>query len=122
MAGGKSFDLAAIIPEALSYQDNALGGDGQSYEVLTRMLLSTESSIRVARAEQELMGILLKRGEMEKGEAERAEQLSEQVIAALIPGLPVERRRAIPLAARMEILNWWGREQSRKGPASPNRR
>lgn len=118
----KSFDLAGIIPEALSYTDNALGGDGLTYEVLTRMLLSTEAAIKVARAEQELMTILLKRGELEKGESERAEQLSGYVIATLIPGLPAERQRAIPLAARMEILSWWGREQAGKGVSFPNRR
>lgn len=113
----KSFDLAAIIPEPLTYRDSALGGDGQSYDVLTRMLLSTEAAIRVTRAEQELLGILSRKGDLAEGEAERVDQLSEQMIAALIPDLPAERRRAIPLAARLRITQWWATEQERRGPS-----
>lgn len=92
----------------MTFTDDAYGGDGTTYDVLTVDLLS-EDSIAALMREQRRMA--------QAFAAERSSEALEAVnrlIAILIPSMPPERIAAIPITFKARFVEFWQTEQ--QGP------
>lgn len=128
----KAFTFAELIPEPLTFKDEAFGGSGQIYAVRTGEMLSIQEVVELERAETNLKRALA--GENNTTEAiEQIEVMTDRLIALVIPDLPQDRRARIPFAYWMKFLEWWKGQQPepaqgeavaertlRRGRSSPN--
>lgn len=123
MANSKSFSFADLIPEALTYKDEVMGGDGAVYDVQVRDLLSTEALVQFMRIDKQVRDLDLAAG-VDDDDAKRIDGLTDQMLAILIPALPTARRQIIPLQLRMRFVEWWsaaqGDDAEGDGGAAPN--
>lgn len=107
----RGFRLSDLIPEPLTFTDDATGGDGTVYDVLTLDLLS----------EQGVSRMLLLQTRMMQGFAEEhpqeAMQAINELISILIPGMAQERIAAIPLTLKTHFFDWWQQQH----PKTPGR-
>ncbi len=107
----RGFRLSDLIPEPLSFTDNAVGGDGTVYDVLTLDLLS----------EQDVGRMLLLQTRMMQGFAEEhpqeAMQAINELISILVPAMASERIAAIPLTLKTHFFDWWQAQH----PKTPGR-
>ena len=106
---GAAFRLSDLVPDQMTVTDDAYGGDGSTYDVLTVDLLS-EDAISALMREQRRMaaGFAAERS----GEALEA---TNRLIAILIPTLPPERLASIPITFKARFIEFW-QEQQPKSP------
>jgi len=108
-----TFSLADLMPEPLTFTDDATGGDGCAHDVLSGALLSTADVAALTRLERESAAALA------KNDPNAADAAINRLIAVLIPTLPLERISAIPIVFKTKFLEWWRDQQpSPKPPAA----
>ena len=106
----KAFTFAELIPEPLTFKDEAFGGSGEIYAVRTGEMLSIQEVVALDRVETDLKRALA--GENNTSEAiEQIEIMTDRLITLVIPDLPEERRKRIPFAYWMRFLEWWKEQQ-----------
>jgi hypothetical protein len=97
----RDFRLSDLIPEPLTFTDDAYGGDGAVYDVLTADLLSEVDLAALTRLERRAAQAFAQE------RPEEALSAFNEMIALLIPALPRERLAAIPLAFKTRFLEFW---------------
>jgi len=105
-----SFGLADLIPEPLTFADNAEGGDGTIYDVKVGSLLSNQDIADLIRLEKESAASL------GKGDAAATDAMLNRIIAIIIPGMPAERVASIPIGLKSRLLEWWRNAQPEPPP------
>lgn len=105
----RSFSLADLVPEPLYFVDNAVGGDGTRYEVLTSELLSERDIATATRLDARIR-------QMQNDPAASLEALNDYM-QMLVPDMPRERVTAIPMAFKVRFMTWWSqKQQDANGP------
>jgi hypothetical protein len=97
----------------MTFVDDAHGGDGTTYAVLTADLLS-EDGIAALMREQRRMGELFAADQSEEALASM-----NRMLAILIPTLPPERLKAIPVTFKTKFLDFWQAEHPAADPKPP---
>ena len=119
-----SSDLTSLLPEPLTFRDNAFGGDGTEYDVLTWEHFGPQQIAVLKRLERRLTAnyTILAANVEELEEQQDLEVVAEKVendlnafLALIIPTMPVQRWPRIPYKWRYDFLQWWNAEQ----PAPP---
>ena len=102
---GAAFRLSDLVPDPMTFTDDAYGGDGTTHDVLTVDLLS----------EADIAALLREQRRMAAGfAAERSEEALDAVnrlIKLLIPSLPPERLASIPITFKARFIEFWQAEQ-----------
>jgi hypothetical protein len=110
----KSLSFAGLVPEPLTFTDDAFGGDGARYDVLSPDLFTPEAFARFEQIQGELNRTKAAIGNEGQGvTSEIFTQLgamTDELIAILIPQMPAERRQAVPFGFKMRFLQWWQEE------------
>lgn len=101
-----SFSFADLIPEPLTFRDDAFGGDGTIHDVHTAEMLSVSGVVELARAEDRLRR-LVAGAEPSLEDIQELERMMDQIMRLIVPGLPAERLAAIPFQFKMQLLAWW---------------
>jgi hypothetical protein len=112
---GASFRLSDLVPDPMTFTDDAYGGDGTTHDVLTVDLLS-EADIAALMREQRRMAAGFA--------AERSEEALDAVnrlIRLLIPTLPPERLSSIPITFKARFIEFWQQEQPQAPKATATR-
>lgn len=107
----REFRLSDLQPDPLTFTDDAYGGDGRRYDVLTADLMSEADLAKMAR---------LQRLAAQHFAAERTEEalgVFNDLMALLIPTLPEARIAAIPLTFKTRFLEFW--QQQHPAPKVP---
>lgn len=102
---GASFRLSDLVPDPMTFTDDAYGGDGQTYDVLTTDLLSEDAVSALMREQRRMTQAFA---------ADRGSEALESVnrlIGILIPDLPAERLGSIPIAFKAQFIEFWHAEQ-----------
>ena len=105
-----NFSLADLMPEPLTFTDNAVGGDGAIHDMLTSALLSSEDVSALTRLERDAAGA------MANQDIAAADAAINRLIGTLIPTLPAERIAAIPITFKTRLLDWWREQQPQPSP------
>ena len=109
----RELSLADLAPERLVFRDNAFGGDGARHEYLMAADLGLEHIGQLRRIQAELARAsgLLGKSEASADELDAAAQRISAGLDAflrlVLPTLPPERARAIPLRGKERMLEWW---------------
>lgn len=117
MANGtdpRSFSFADLIPEPLTFKDDAFDGDGHVYDVRTNDMLSVDDVVRMMRMEGRFKSVLARTERAGQPDTEGLDellQLTDEMFAMLIPALPDERVEAIPFSYKMRFVEWWRKQQ-----------
>lgn len=113
----RELSLADLAPERLIFRDNAYGGDGARHEYLMAADLGLEHVGQLRRIQDELTRALALLGAAEAS-AEELEAAAQRLAGGLdaflrlvLPTLPAERVRAIPLGGKQRMLEWWRGKQ-----------
>ena len=112
----KSFSLADLIPSPLTFEDTAFGGDGAIHTVKTWDLFSSEDIATLMRFHNDI-GVAFA-----ANDAAKAERLINQLLSMLIPTLPQERLKAIPVTFKGKFLEWWEAEQPKPEQSPKSKR
>ena len=104
----RAFSLSDLVPEPLYFVDNAMGGDGTRYEVLTADLLS-EKDVAVATRLDARIRTMAEDPTVAIGAINDYMQL-------LVPTLPMARIQAIPMSFKTRFIAWWSEQQKPSGP------
>lgn len=119
-----SSDLTSLLPEPLTFLDNAFGGGGEEYDVLTWEHLGPQQIAKLKRLERRLVQnyTILAANVESLNEQQDLEAVAGHVeddmnafLALIIPTMPAERWPHIPYKWRYDFLQWWNTEQ----PAPP---
>lgn len=118
MAEGRSFRLSNLIPEPLTFTDDAYGGDGRTHDVLTADLLSEADMARMTTLERRMARAAAE----ERGE-DMLQALNE-LFQMLIPGLSAERVAHIPVTLKTKFFDFWSAQHPKASgvaatPAKP---
>lgn len=108
----KTFGLAALVPEPLTFCDDAVGGDGKKYDVKTTAMLGAVDTARMDRMSNRLPDLLQETGD-EEGTAAELESILNDFVALLVIGMEPARIEKIPFGFKLAFIEWW------KGEASP---
>jgi hypothetical protein len=102
------FSLADLIPEPLTFKDDAFGGEGVIFDVLTSELLSSQDIATLRRIRNRLIG--------EPQEEETADLIINinLLVSLLIPDMPSERIHRLPLGAKEKFFAWWLQSTKKK--------
>lgn len=104
----RAFSLSDLVPEPLYFVDNAMGGDGTRYEVLTADLLS-EKDVAVATRLDARIRTMAEDPTVAIGAINDYMQL-------LVPTLPMARIQAIPMSFKTRFIAWWSEQQQASSP------
>ncbi len=114
----RTFSLADLVPEPLTFRDDLFGGDGTAYDVKTREMLGAIDIARLERLqgriqEQTKASALLADRE---GVAQDLETAVDEICALLVVGLPAGRLTKIPFGFKLTFLSWWRAAQPEEPP------
>jgi hypothetical protein len=104
-----SFRLSDLVPEPMTFTDDAYGGDGSTHDVLTVDLLSEDAVTALLREQRRMTA-----GFAAERSAEALEA-TNRLISILIPSLPPERLASIPITFKARFIEFW-QEQQPKSP------
>lgn len=107
----RAFSLSDLVPEPLYFVDNAMGGDGTRYEVLTADLLS-EKDVAVATRLDARIRTMAEDPTVAIGAINDYMQL-------LVPTLPMARIQAIPMSFKTRFIAWWSEQQQQATSPKP---
>ena len=106
-----SFRLSDLVPEPLTLTDDAHGGDGTVYDVLTADLLS-EVDMAALMTQQRRMAAAFA-----ADRTDEALQACNAFVQILIPSIPAERLRAIPLTFKARFIEFWQQHHAAQQPS-----
>lgn len=104
----RAFSLSDLVPEPLYFVDNAMGGDGTRYEVLTAELLSEKDIATATRLDARIRT-------MAEDPAVAIGAINDYM-QMLVPALPMTRIQAIPMAFKTRFIAWWSEQQQANNP------
>lgn len=116
----ENFSLSSLVPNPLTFTDDAYGGDGTTYDVQTNAMLSAADFAKMDRINADLSEIAKTTGDAPE-QLKLLEQRADELMELLVPKLPEERRQAIPFMFKFKLLEWWKSKQPQltQGGASP---
>lgn len=113
MSDTRELTLLDLAPERPVFRDEAFGGDGARHEYLLASDLGLEHTGQLRRIQEDLArtSALLARAEATADELETAAARMiagfEAFLRLVLPTLPLERVRAIPLRGKERMLTFW---------------
>jgi hypothetical protein len=114
-----TFNLADLIPEPMTFRDV----DGKAYEALSAEMFGAVDYAKLTRLRTEMTAafsaLQAKQGDQATMEqlAANLEELSDGLIAMIVPDLPAERRNAIKFGHKFRFLKWWQEQAAKERPA-----
>lgn len=115
----RELSLDHLAPERLTFWDSAYGGGGERHEwrMVAELGLEDAGSLRRIQDELARASALVAKATATADELEDAARRLvngfEAFLRLLLPTLPAERVRAIPLAGKQHMLEWWRARQPR---------
>lgn len=109
----RNFSLAAIIPQGLTFTDDGAGGDGAQYQVRLPSMFTSYEYARLAELQtslpEQLAAVANAREQgPESGQVMTlVDQAINEILSLLVPDLPEQRIKAIPLGYKLEFMKWW---------------
>ena len=115
----KTFSLADLIPEPLNFTDDAFGGSGIRYDVLTLELLSSQDIAILRRTKKRINEFMQTKDSASdplepKMNTDALEREINALFKILIPKIGIDRIKEIPLGAKEKFFYWWLNENSKK--------
>lgn len=102
---GASFRLSDLVPDPMTFTDDAYGGNGAVYEVLTADLLSEAGIAAMLHQERRMAQSFAVDRSAEALDA------ANKLIGILIPALPAERLTLIPVTFKVRFIQFWQENQ-----------
>lgn len=110
------FSLSDLIPEPLTFKDDAFNGEGVVFDVLTSKLLSSQDIAFIQRIRKRISDLLREKVENEDEDEDEEEKTKvvntltrdmNLLMKTLIPKMPFERICDLPLGAKEKFFVWW---------------
>lgn len=118
-----NFSLSSIIPESLTFTDDAHDGDGKVYIVRRAAEFNSFDFVAHQRLQADLTDSQLQLGQKDSDAIETMkvlERVADEFVRLLIPTMPEDRLKTLALVWKMAFIGWWN-EQQPKAAVGGNR-
>ncbi len=103
----RNFDLASVIPEAMTFTDNAFGGNGQAYVVRPAVQFSPSEHVVLRAMQNDINRVANEPEDGTDRGARIMERRTNEFFAMIVPDMPPERHEAIPYGYKSLFVGWW---------------
>lgn len=110
----RNLNFAKLVPERDTFTD----ADGKVYEFKTQLDFGVLDLARIQRLQDALRDSLKVLGEsvFDDASAKRFEQCADEMVACILPDLPVERRQQMAIGQKAAVVKWWSEKSAELAP------